>query len=237
MIWRIVRIMNLSNETVSVLKNFSTINQNLVIKGGNSISTISAQKNIVAQATVKETFPKDFAIYDLNEFLAALSLFEKPDLEFRDDFVVITENGSATKSLKYWYSDPSVVTTTTKDITMPEHEVTFSLDNSMLSNVQKASAVIGAPDMALEAMSVGKAVLKVTDKKNSTANDYAVGIDVNNEDGKDLPYKFWFKVENLKLLSGTYNVAVSSKNISHFVNSSVDIHYWIALEPESKYDA
>ena len=226
--------MNLSNETVSVLKNFSTINQNLVIKGGNSISTISAQKNIIAKATVKETFPQDFAIYDLNEFLAALSLFESPDLEFRDDFVVITENGV---SSTYWYSDPSVVTTTTKDITMPEPEVTFSLTNSLLSNVQKAAAVISVPDMVLEAMSVGKAVLKVTDKKNSTANDYAVGIDVNNEDGKDLPYKFWFKVENLKLLSGTYNVAVSSKNISHFVNSSVDIHYWIALEPESKYDA
>ena len=228
--------MNLSNETVSVLKNFSTINQNLVIKSGNSISTISAQKNIVAKAEVKETFPQDFAIYDLNEFLAALSLFESPDLEFRDEFVMITENGSPTKSLKYWYSDPSVVTTTSKDITMPEPEVTFSLANNMLSNVQKAAAVIGVQDMVLQAMSTGKAVLKVTDKKNSTANDYAVGIDVNNEDGKDLPYKFWFKVENLKLLAGTYNVSVSSKKISHFINSSVDIHYWIALEPESKYD-
>ena len=120
---------------------------------------------------------------------------------------------------------------------MPESEVSFNLENNMLVNVQKAAAVIGAPDMALEAMSVGKALLKVTDKKNSTANDYAVGVDVNNEDGKDLPYKFWFKVENLKLLSGSYNVAVSSKNISHFVNSNVDINYWIALEPESKYDA
>ena len=229
--------MNLSNETVSVLKNFATINQNLVIKNGSSISTISAQKNIIAKATVKETFPKDFAIYDLNEFLAALSLFEKPDLEFRDDFVVITENGSATKSLKYWYSDPSVVTTTTKEITMPECEVSFSLDNSMLSDVQKAAAVIGVPDMVLEAMDNGIALLKVTDKKNATANDYAVKIDVNNEDGKNLPYKFWFKVENLKLLSGTYNVAISSKNISHFVNANVDIQYWIALEPESKYDA
>ena len=97
--WRVVK-MNLSNETVSVLKNFSTINQNLVIKSGNSISTISAQKNIIAKATVKETFPQDFAIYDLNEFLAVLSLFEKPDLEFHNDFVVITENGSTAKSSK-----------------------------------------------------------------------------------------------------------------------------------------
>ena len=229
--------MKLSNETVSVLKNFATINQNLVIKSGNSISTISAQKNIVAHATVKETFPQDFAIYDLNEFLAALSLFGKPDLDFRDDFVVITENGSASKSLKYWYSDPSVVTTVTKEITMPECEVNFSLENDMLSNVQKAAAVIGVPDMVLEGMDSGVALLKVTDKKNATANDYAVKVNVNNENGKNLSYKFWFKVENLKLLSGTYDVSISSKNISHFVNANVDIKYWIALEPESKYDA
>ena len=229
--------MNLSNETVSVLKNFATINQNLVIKSGSSISTMSAMKNIVASANVKETWPTDFAIYDLNEFLSALSLFEKPSLDFKNDFVVITEDGSTGKTLKYWYSDPSVVTTPTKEITMPECEVNFSFENGLLSNVQKAAAVIGVPDMVLEGMDNGIALLKVTDKKNATANDYAVKINVNNEDGKNLSYKFWFKVENLKLLSGTYDVAISSKNISHFVNSNVDIQYWIALEPESKYDA
>ena len=227
--------MNLSNETVSVLKNFATINQNLVIKTGSSISTMSAMKNIVASAEVKEAFPTEFAIYDLNEFLAALSLFEKPSLDFRNDFVVITEDGSTSKALKYWYSDPSVVTTVTKEITMPECEVNFSFKNDLLSNVQKAAAVIGVPDMVLEGMDSGIALLKVTDKKNATANDYAVKVDINNEDGKNLPYKFWFKVENLKLLSGTYDVGISSKNISHFVNANVDIQYWIALEPESKY--
>ena len=224
--------MKLSNETVTVLKNFSTINQNLVIKSGNSISTMSAMKNIVAKARVQETFAQEFAIYDLNEFLASLSLFNNPDLDFQDDFVVISDGAH----LKYWYSDPSVVTTPMKEVTMPESEVSFILESSMISDVQKAAAVIGAPDMVLEAMSTGIAVLKVTDKKNTTANDYAVKIDVNNEDGKDVPYKFWFKVENLKLLPGTYNVAVSSKNISHFVNTKVDVDYFIALEPESKYD-
>ena len=228
--------MNLSNETVSVLKNFATINQNLMIKPGSSISTMSAMKNIVALAEVKEVFPTEFAIYDLNEFLASLSLFEKPNLDFKDDFVVITEDGSTGKTLKYWYSDPSVVTTPTKEITMPECEVNFSLENNVLANVQKAAAVIGVPDMVLEAMDNGVALLKVTDKKNATANDYAVKVDVNNDDVKNLPYKFWFKVENLKLLSGTYDVAISSKNISHFVNANVDIQYWIALEPESEYD-
>ena len=229
--------MNLNNETVAVLKNFSTINQNLVIKSGSNISTMSAMKNIIASAEVKESFPVDFAIYDLNEFLAALSLFEKPDFDFHVDFVVMTENGSTGKFLKYWYSDPSVVTSPTKEITMPECEVSFTLENNMLVNVQKAASVIGAPDMALEAMSSGVALLKVTDKKNSTANDYAVQVKVNNDDGKDLPYKFWFKVENLRLLSGSYGVEVSSKNISRFVNENVKIQYWIALEPESSYDA
>ena len=229
--------MNLSNETVSVLKNFASINQNLVIKAGSSISTMSAMKNIVASAEVKEDFPTEFAIYDLNEFLASVSLFDKPSLDFKDDFVVMTEDGSSGKALKYWYSDPSVVTTVTKEITMPECEVSFSLENGLLSNVQKAAAIIGVPDMVLEGMDSGIALLKVTDKKNATANDYAIKIDVNNQDEKNLPYKFWFKVENLKLLSGTYDVSISSKNISHFVNGNVDIKYWIALEPESKYDA
>ena len=229
--------MNLSNETVSVLKNFASINQNLVIKSGHNISTMSAMKNIVASAEVKEDFPTEFAIYDLNEFLASVSLFDKPSLDFKDDFVVMTEDGSSGKVLKYWYSDPSVVTTVTKEITMPECEVSFSLENGLLSNVQKAAAIIGVPDMVLEGMDSGIALLKVTDKKNATANDYAVKIDVNNDDGKNHPYKFWFKVENLKLLSGTYDIGVSSKNISHFVNTNVGIQYWIALEPESKYDA
>tara|TARA_E500000331_G_scaffold94773_1_gene91005 strand:- start:5664 stop:6326 length:663 start_codon:yes stop_codon:yes gene_type:complete len=220
--------MKLSNETVSVLKNFSTINQNLVIKGGNKIATMSAMKNIVANAEVIEDFPQEFAIYDLNEFLSAISLFSKPELEFENDFVMITEEGTST-SLKYWYSDPSVVTTPTKDITMPECEVKFNLSSDTLSTVTKAAAVIGAPDMALESGS-----LKVTDKKNDTANNYALDLDVDSQSDD---YKFWFKVENLKLIQGSYDVQVSSKNISHFKNSTGNVEYFIALEPESAYNA
>ena len=220
--------MKLSNGTINVLKNFSTINQNLVIKEGSDISTMSAMKNIVAKAKVEEDFIKEFAIYDLNEFLSALSLFEKPDLDFQDDYVVITEEGSA-KSLKYWYSDPSVVTTPTKDITMPSNEVQFDFSSDSLAEITKAASVIGAPDMVLE-----KGKLRVTDKKNITANDYATELDVPDS---DVDYKFWFKVENLKLLPGSYSVEVSSKNISRFSNSNVDIEYFIALEPESSYVA
>ena len=226
--------MKLSNETVTVLKNFSTINQNLVIKAGKKLSTMSAMKNIVASADVQEDFPQDFAIYDLNEFLAALSLFEKIDLDFKNDFVVITENGDSRRALQYWYSDPSVVTHPKTDITMPDPDVQFEFSSSTLSEVQKAASIIGAPDMVLEGMSKGNSVIKVTDKKNATANDFKVHVPVD-ENTKDVPYKFWFKVENLKLIPGSYNVNVSSKKISHFSNTKVPVQYFIALEPESSY--
>ena len=220
--------MKLSEQTVSILKNFSTINQNLVIKEGSEISTMSAMKNIVSKSKVEETFPVEFAIYDLNEFLSAMSLFTNPDLDFNDNFVVITEAGSNSKSLKYWYSEPSVVTTPSKEITMPSVDVEFPMNSGILSEVQKAAAVIGAPDMVLE-----DDELRVTDKKNDTANSYSTSLDTKSDD--DASYKFWFKVENLKLLPGDYDVQVSEKRISHFQNKKTPIEYWIALEPESSY--
>ena len=218
--------MKLTTETISVLKNFSTINANLMVKAGSSLSTMSAMKNIVAKADVSEEFPSDFAIYDLNEFLSALSLFGKPDLEFNNDFVIITEEGTS-KSLKYWFSDPSVVTTPSKEISMPSTELTFNLSSDTLNEITKAAAVIGVPDMAL---SGGK--LMVTDKKNSTANAYETSLDVGNVAAE---YKFWFKVENLKVMPGAYDVEVSSKKISHFTNTKLGVQYWIALEPESSF--
>ena len=222
--------MKLSNNTISVLKNFASINQNLVIKEGNEITTMSAMKNIVAKAEVEETFTKEVAIYDLNEFLAALSLFTNPILTFNDGFVTITEeNSNRGTSLKYFYSDPSVVTSPSKTITMPSTEVTFKLSDADLNKVQKAAGVIGAPDLVLEKTDVGTQ-LTVKDKKNDTANNYSINIDVKSE-GK---YNFYFKTENLKVLPGTYDVEISSKNISHFKNGKTE--YWIALEPESKYE-
>ena len=218
--------MKLSTETISVLKNFSTINANLMVKAGSSLSTMSAMKNIVAKADVSEEFPSDFAIYDLNEFLSALSLFGRPDLEFNNDFVIITEEGTS-KSLKYWFSDPSVVTTPSKEISMPSTELTFNLSSDILNEITKAAAVIGVPDMAL---SGGK--LMVTDKKNSTANAYETSLDVGDVAAE---YKFWFKVENLKVMPGAYDVEVSSKKISHFTNTKLGVQYWIALEPESSF--
>ena len=222
--------MKLSNNTISVLKNYASINQNLVIKEGKEITTMSAMKNIVARAKVEEEFTQEVAIYDLNEFLSCLSLFKSPNLEFETTFVTITEENNPKTALKYFYSDPSVVTTPTKMITMPSNEVSFTLDSSTLSNITKAAAVISSADLVLENTN-GATSLTVKDKKNDTANSYSMGVETQGE-GK---FSFFFKVENLKLIDGKYNVEISSKNISHMKNESTPIEYWIALEPESNY--
>ena len=224
--------MKLSEHTISVLKNFASINQNLVIREGSELQTMSAMKNIVARSGVEENFPKEMAIYDLNEFLAALSLFSSPVLEFDEQYVTIKEESNPTNSLKYFYSDPSVVQSPSKTITMPSEDITFELSSGDLSKMKRASAVIGAPDMVLENTDEPfKSILNAIDKKNDTANNYSLDISTNG-DGQ---FKFYFKVENLKLMDGSYDVSVSSRNISNFKSKNSDVEYWIALEPESSY--
>jgi len=224
--------MKLSDHTVDVLKNFASINQNLVIKEGSTLTTMSAMKNIVAKAEVEESFDKEVAIYDLNEFLASISLFSSPVLEFNDGFVTIKEENSPKNSLKYFYSDPSVVTSPNKTITMPSKEVSFTLNGDNLTKLKRAAGVIGAPDLVLEKKNTD-VFLTVKDKKNDTANTFSVDVDTV-EDGSD--FKFFFKVENLKVMDGDYHVDISSKNISHLVSSNKDVEYWVALEPESSYE-
>ena len=218
--------MKLSSNTTMVLKNFATINQNLVIKEGSELLTMSSMKNIVAKATVEENFPKEIAIYDLNEFLASLSIFKSPVLEFEEQYLTIKEEDQPHKKLTYFYSDPSVVQSPTKTITMPSEEVKFHLDMNKLLEMKRAAGVIGSPDMVLQKSS-GNSSLLVKDKKNDTANNYSSDISTDG-DGE---YKFFFKVENLKLFDGDYDVKISSKNISHFKNDKSNIEYWIALEP------
>ena len=224
--------MKLSEHTVDVLKNFASINQNLVIKEGSTLTTMSAMKNIVAKAEVEESFDKEVAIYDLNEFLASISLFTSPILEFDDGFVTIKEENNPKNSLKYFYSDPSVVTSPNKTITMPSKEVSFKLNGENLNKLKRAAGVIQAPDLVLEKNNTD-VFLTVKDKKNDTANTFSIDVDTV-ADGSD--FKFFFKVENLKLMDGDYEVDISSKNISHLASSNKDVEYWVALEPESSYE-
>ena len=224
--------MKLSEHTIEVLKNFATINQNLVIKEGSTLTTMSAMKNIVAKADVEESFDKEVAIYDLNEFLASISLFTSPILEFNDGFVTIKEENSPKNSLKYFYSDPSVVTSPNKTITMPSKEVSFTLNGENLNKLKRAAGVIQAPDLVLEKKDAD-VFLTVKDKKNDTANTFSVDVDTTTEGSN---FKFYYKVENLKVMEGNYDVEISSKNISHLKSTNKDVEYWVALEPESSYE-
>ena len=222
--------MKLSSYTTSVLKNFATINQNLVIKEGSELLTMSAMKNIVAKADVEETFPKEFAIYDLNEFLAALSIFAVPILEFEDQYLIIKEEGQPNKKLKYFYSSKSVVQSLSKAINMPSEEVKFHLTNEKLLEMKQAAGVIGSPDMVLQKLN-GSSSLITKDKKNDTANNFS--SDIKTEGGSE--FEFYFKVDNLKLIDGDYDVKMSSKGVSNFIHNNGKVEYWIALEPESTY--
>ena len=224
--------MKLNQTTQDILKNFSEINTNILIKPGSELNTISTMKNILAKATINENFDKEFGIYDLNEFLSVVSSLDKPELTLQEKHMTISTEGSRSK-VKYFYSDPSVIVSPTKDVNMPESDVTFSLSESNLVQLQKMAAILSSPDLALIGEKGGDVVLKVCDKKNDTSNKFDIVVGEN----ATANYTFYFKVENLKMISGDYDVAVSSKSIAHFTNTKLPIEYWIALEPDSVFDA
>jgi len=224
--------MKLNQTTQDILKNFSEINTNILIKPGSELNTISTMKNILAKATINESFDSEFGIYDLNEFLSVVSSLDKPELTLQEKHLTISAEGSRSK-VKYFYSDPSVIVSPTKDVNMPESDVTFSLSESNLAQLRKMAAILSSPDLALIGTKGGDVILKVCDKKNDTSNKFDIVVGEN----ATANYTFYFKVENLKMISGDYDVAVSSKSIAHFTNTKLPIEYWIALEPDSVFDA
>ena len=221
--------MKLSKSTLDILKNFSNINQSICFKEGTELSTLSIQKNILSRANVEEKFPKSFAIYDLSEFLSGLTLFEDPEFSFdNDNYVIIKDRKN---SSRYFFADPSTIVTPPENkVELPSQDVSFTVAWSDISNVIKAAAIYQIEDLAV----VGdgrKIKLVVRDKKNDTSNSYAV--DVGNTDKS---FSFNFKVENLKLLPGDYQVVISKQNASLFRDANRDLEYLIALEPDSKYE-
>ena len=222
--------MKISNKTLDILKNFSEINQSILIKKGKKLKTVSALKNILAHADVEEDFPQDFAIYQLNEFIGVLSTMSNPDLTFHDKYVMLSqENGACTK---YFYAEPSVVISPEKDIVMPSEEINFTLLEKQYNDLLKMSSILQLNDILVKGCPKSNGqYLAVTNKKNDTSNDYSVKV------GEDVtePYKMYFKTENLKMVVGDYNVHISSKGISHFENMTIKLDYWIALEPDSNY--
>ena len=216
--------MKLSGETVDVLKNFSNINQNFLIKEGTQLRTMSTMKNILAEAPIKETFPREFGIYDLNEFLGVLTLVNDAELEFNSESH-LTVNGGNVK-IKYFFSDPSILTTPPESFNPPECDVSFGVTGKTLSSVLKASAVMQLPDIVIEGNT--GASITATDLKNTTSNNYTEQL--NSETTQT--FKFHFKADNLKMIPGDYQVKASSTaQVSNWVGSAAS--YWIALEQTS----
>jgi len=221
--------MNLSSDTVAVLKNFSDINQNILVKPGNKVQTISTMKNILAEAEISEKFESEFAIYDLPEFLRAVELFEKPELKFNGGSNVQIADSNSKQAIKYFFADKSVIVSPTKNITMPDKEVTFTLKKDAFAKLQKGVTTLNLPDVAVKGD--GKSIkLVATDKKNKSSNDYSMTVGET-----DKTFTAYFKAENIKMVSDDYDVAISKQKISHFVNRNKPIQYWIALEPDSEF--
>ncbi len=218
--------MKLSDQTLSFLKNFSTINQSILFKQGNRLRTISVMKNILAEVTIDEEAPKDFGIYDLSQFLNGLSLHNDPELDFANEGHVVIKEGRMRS--KYYFADPNVIVTPPeKGITLPSEDVAFELSTEQLDKLLKAAAIYQLPDLAVVG---GEGVVKVLvrDKKNDTSNSFSIIVGETDKE-----FSFNFKVENIKILPGTYNVVVSSKLLSRFSSKNHDLVYYIALEPDS----
>jgi hypothetical protein len=225
--------MELSENTLSIMKNFSGINQNMLIKQGNTIRTITEARNVLATAVVDADFPQDFGIYDLNEFIGSLSLVDAPNLDFNESFVTIGDSTGRSK-IKYFFSPEETLTTPSKDINMPAGEVKFVLDNETLSKIRRAASTLGH-DEVLVSNNNGTLTLSVVDSQNSTSNSYA--IDISGEFDANTNFNFILNITNLKIISGDYDVEISSKLISCFSNKELNLKYWIALEKTSSYGA
>ncbi len=221
--------MKLSDKTLSVLKNFSSINQSILFREGNKLRTISVMKNILAEATITEEFAKDFGIYDLNQFLNNLGLHQNPELDFANDgYVVIREGKSRSK---YFFADPNVIITPPdKAINLPTEDVCFELSTQVLDKLLKAASVLQLHDISAVG-EAGVVKLVVRDKKNDTSNAHEEVVGETNSE-----FMFNFKVENIKILPGTYEVVISQKLLSRFTSKNHDLCYYIALEPDSTYN-
>ena len=221
--------MKLSDKTLSLLKNFSGINQSILFKEGSSLRTISVMKNILAEATITETFPKDFGIYDLNQFLNGLNLHQTPELDFENDKYVMIREGKSRS--KYFFADPSVIVTPPdKEIVLPSEDVCFVLNTQQLDKLLKAAAIYQLPDLSAVG-EAGVVKLVVRDKKNDTSNDFSIVVGET-----DSIFTFNFKVENIKILPGSYDVVISQKLLSQFTSTDRDLKYYIAMEPDSTFE-
>lgn len=223
--------MELSDRTLGVLKNYASINPNIVFTEGNNVRTVSVARNVFSRTTVAEDFPVGFGIYDLNEFLNVLSLVDKPVLSFEKDYVVVGDSTGRSK-VKYFYSDPDMLTSPSKDIVLPEFEVNFTLDNGTLGRIKRAASALGHNEISIRPNN-GSIQISVLDTKDATSNAFTIDVDGSYTDGVD--FNFVLNVNNLKIVNEDFEVSISKKLISQFKSVQSDIEYFIALEKSSTF--
>jgi len=226
-------IMELSDNTLQILKNFSGINQNILIKQGSQLKTISEARTVLAGAKVIEEFPTNFGIYDLNEFIGVLSLVDAPRLRFEDSCVIVNDSTGRSK-VKYFFSSEDTLTTPQKEITMPGADVKFTLTNNILNKIKRAAATLGHEEVSISNKD-NVLSLSVVETSNSTSNTFSIDIDGEFDQSKN--FNFILSIGNLKILPGDYDVEISSRLISQFSHTSPDlsVQYWIALEKTSTF--
>ena len=222
-------MMNISTDTISILKNFADINTNILVSPGNELKTISTMKNIQATANISESFEQEFGIYDLPEFLRAVELFDKSKIAFNGGTNLTIKDAGGRQSIKYFFADKSVIVAPTKTINMPDKYVTFNLKKDDFERLMKGCTTLNLPDIALKGD--GKTLSMVaTDKKTPSSNDYAIEVGET-----DKTFTAYFKTENFKMIRDDYDVAISQQKLSHFINKNKPIQYWIALEADSEF--
>ena len=227
-----INTMKMSRETLEYLKNYSTINSNIIIEPGNVLKTLSPVKNVMSECTISETFEQTIAIWDLNKFLGTVSLFDSPTFEFHENHVVISDSGKSAKT-KYHYAEPELIQSVTQTINMPDPVVDFRLTEGNFNQIMKAAAVLQLPDLCVRSNGDGLQLVAL-DNKDSSCNTYSIGVGEVSDNSPS--FEFFFKTENMKMLPGDYDVEISSKLVSKFTSSNTDLTYWIALENNSNYE-
>jgi hypothetical protein len=222
-----------SKNTLAILKNFSNLNSNLLVKEGNVIKTITPSKNGMAVATVEETFDTEFGIWDLNKFLGVISLFNNPSFDFGEKSVKIKNGGSSV--VNYYYSEPRLLTVPTKDVVMPPVNICTEMTERQFSELQKAASVMQLPDLVFTSDD-DNIIAMVCDIADPTSNSYKVTLDT-----RDIPvpeFTFHFKMENIKILPGDYKINFAKNVVGEFVNKNINLKYWFAMEANtSNYES
>ena len=221
--------MELNEKTIDLLKNFSGVNPNIMIRAGNTLKTMSEARNVLATAEVDESFPREFGIYDLNEFISVLGLVDTPSLKFNDEYVTVSDS-SGRSQVKYFFSAEETLTTPSKDITMPVTDVSFEMTNDTLNKLKRAASTLGHDEVSISSKD-NIINMSVVDSKNSTSNTYS--IDIDGEFPEGATFNFIMSIANLKILPGDYKVDISSKLITQWSHKELNVKYWIALEKSS----